>query len=326
MSTASAQTVLILGANGRFGRAAVQAFADAGWHVIAQSRSPAVTPLPRNAEALQCDALDTATLVSACAGRAQVIVNALNPQYTEWETRVGPLTDSVLKVARASGALLMLPGNVYNFGCRLPEQLTETTPQVADTSKARIRIDVERRMREAAADGVRSVVIRAGDFLGGAGPGTWMDMVMARKLDRNVFTYLGSLDLPHAWAYLPDLARVFVKVAERREKLRPFDVLHVEGLTLTGRELHAALERVTGRRLKIAHMPWWLLKLIAPLAPMMRALLEMRYLWDRPHRLNGGKLAQLIGEAPSTPLELVLRDSLSTGKESATGIATASSR
>ena len=33
-------TVLILGARGRFGRAATQAFASAGWTVLAQRRSP----------------------------------------------------------------------------------------------------------------------------------------------------------------------------------------------------------------------------------------------------------------------------------------------
>ena len=31
------RTVLILGANGRFGAAAVKAFADAGWRVLAQA-------------------------------------------------------------------------------------------------------------------------------------------------------------------------------------------------------------------------------------------------------------------------------------------------
>jgi nucleoside-diphosphate-sugar epimerase len=97
-------------------------------------------------------------------------------------------------------------------------------------------------------------------------------------------------------------------------------VLHVEGLTLTGRELHAALEQATGHPLRIAQMPWWLLKLASPLSPMMRALLEMRYLWDRPHRLDGSKLAQLIGKVPSTPLVQIVRDSLTTGKAGAAGM------
>ena len=38
-------TVLVLGAAGRFGAAAVQAFAQAGWRVLAQQRRAPATPL-----------------------------------------------------------------------------------------------------------------------------------------------------------------------------------------------------------------------------------------------------------------------------------------
>lgn len=307
---ASANTVLVLGANGRFGRAAVEAFGNAGWTVLAQSRTPPRQPLPANAVGVQCDALDVERLVRACAGGVTVIVNALNPAYTEWERRVPALADAALRTARATGALLMLPGNVYNFGSRLPATLTEETPFVADTPKARIRIALERQMRAASNAGVKSVVIRAGDFLGGAGPGTWLDMVIAKKLHRRRFTYLGPLDVPHAWAYLPDLARVFVAVAGQRDRLQPFEVFHYAGITCTGSELWKAMENAAGSRLGLTQMPWWPLRLLAPVAPICRALLEMRYLWQRPHRLDEAKLARLIGHVPHTPLEQVLEASL----------------
>lgn len=99
-------------------------------------------------------------------------------------------------------------------------------------------------------------------------------------------------------------------VAERRAGLQPFEVFHYSGLTLTGREFLASLERVTGRTLKAKQMPWWLLKLASPFVPMFRALLEMRYLWQRPRRLHDEKLCRLIGTPPCTPVEQVLRNSL----------------
>ena len=43
---------------------------------------------------------------------------------------------------------------------------------------------------------------------------------------------------------------------------------------------------------------------------MPRALLEMRHLWLRPHRLDETRLAQLIGTVPHTPADQVLRESL----------------
>jgi len=60
-----------------------------------------------------------------------------------------------------SGALLMLPGNVYNFGRELPPVLTPATVERGDVPKARIRIETEARI--AAMPGLHSVVIRAGE-------------------------------------------------------------------------------------------------------------------------------------------------------------------
>ena len=322
MNTNLPPAVLILGTNGRFGRVAAEAFSDAGWQVIAQSRSAPMEPLPRNATALQCDALDTDGIFRRCAGRIDVIVNALNPVYTDWDRLVPPLAKSALELARRTGALLMLPGNVYNFGSELPEVLTEDTPQLPATPKARIRIALERQMQDAAVEGVRSVVIRAGDFLGGSGPGTWFDMVIAKDLRKNKAVYPGPFDVPHAWAYLPDLARVFVAIAARRDALQPFDVFHYSGLTLAGRELLDALERVTGRKLKRSRLPWWMLRLASPFVPMFRAVLEMRYLWWRTHRLEDAKLAGVIGAVPRTAIDEALRNSLPkelVAKDGATG-------
>jgi hypothetical protein len=45
---------------------------------------------------------------------------------------------------------------------------------------------------------VRSIAIRAGDFLGDAG--TWVDLAMAKGLAKGRFTQMGPADLPHAWA------------------------------------------------------------------------------------------------------------------------------
>lgn len=301
--------VLVLGANGRLGLAATRAFAAAGWAVTAQTRRAPREPLPAGVRHLACDALDVAALTEAGRGAA-VIVHALNPDYTHWDTLLPPLTAAVLDVAAATGARLMLPGNVYNFGQRLPAVLRDTTAFEPTNPKAAQRIALEAALATAARErGVKSVVIRAGDFLGDTG--TWLDLAIARRLGRGVLTHLGPDDLEHAWAWLPDLAQVFVQVAERREALPAFHTLHYAGLTLTGRQLHEAFEAALGRPLKAANFPWPLMRALAWLpgrpGAMPRALLEMRHLWQRPHRLDETRLAALIGEVPHTPLAQVLR-------------------
>ncbi|MBI5254997.1 MAG: NAD(P)H-binding protein [Burkholderiales bacterium] len=297
--------VLVLGANGRLGSAAVQAFASAGWQVTAQARQAPRQPLPASVQALQADALDLPAMTRAAQG-VDLIVHALNPDYARWDTLLPPLTDAVIRVAEASGATLMLPGNVYNFGRELPAVLTESTPFVANTPKAAQRIALEAAM---AASRARSIVIRAGDFLGGTG--TWIDLAIGKGLPDCRITQMGPQDLPHAWAWLPDLAQVFVqvaeRVAERPDALPRHAVLHYAGLTLTGAELQAAFEAALHRPLQARAFPWWALRLAAPFSPMMRALSEMRYLWQRPHRLDETRLRALIGPVPHTPLAQVVQ-------------------
>jgi nucleoside-diphosphate-sugar epimerase len=303
--------VMVLGANGRLGRAAVLAFAAAGWQVTAQVRRAPRAPLPAGVRLLECDALDVAALSEAAraGGGLQVIVNALNPDYTQWARLLPPITAATIALAAATGATLMLPGNVYNYGNQLPPVLRDDTPFAATHPKAAQRIALEQALADAArVQGVRSIVIRAGDFLGDAG--TWVDLAMAKGLAKGRFTQMGPTDLPHAWAYLPDLARVFVAVAERRAPLAPHTALNHAGCTLTGAQLQAAFEAALGRPLRRARFPWPLLRLATPFSPMLRALFEMRYLWQRPHRLDDSRLRTLLGEVPQTPLAEVVRHCL----------------
>ena len=302
------QCVMVLGANGRLGRALVLAFAAAGWRVIAQLRRAPRAPLPAGVQVVEADALDVPRLTAAGQG-VDLIINALNPDYTRWATLLPPITAAVIALALATGATLMMAGSVYNFGRQMPPLLNETTPFVANHPKAAQRIALEAALARAAAlHGVRSIVIRAGDFLGDAG--TWLDLAMAKGLAKGRFTQMGPADLPHAWAWLPDLAQVFVAVAGRRADLAPHTVLHHAGLTLTGAELQAAVEAALGRPLQRRAFPWWTLRLAAPVVPMFRALLEMRHLWRRPHRLDDARLRTLLGTLPATPLPAVVAQAL----------------
>ena len=304
----SSPTVLVLGAKGRFGTAAVNAFAAAGWQVRAQSRR-ADASYPAGVTAITADAMDSAALCAAAEG-ADVVINGLSPLYTEWEELARDLADHALKAAKSSDALLMLPGNVYNYGRQIPSELDVDTPQVGDHAKARIRIEIEQQMRDAAADGVSSLVVRAGDFFGGKVGGSWFDLVIAKSLKDEKLVYPGAPDVPHSWSYLPDLAQTFVHLAEQRALFVGAHTVHFDGHTLTGEQLHTEVEAVLGRPLKRATMPWGLVRLAAWFSPMLAATLDMRYLWQRAHRLNDSSLRQHLNSVPHTSLAQALAVSL----------------
>ena len=301
-------TVLILGARGRLGAAVVAAFAAAGWQVLAQARrAPTTQPHPR---VRWIDApLHDAEALSRQAGGASLVVHAVNPPYTQWQAQALPLLCQGLDVAERLGARFMLPGNVYNYGAGMPPRLLPQTPEHPTTRKGRIRFDMEAEMAARGRRGLRSLVLRAGDFFGGEGRGVWFDLVVARDVAKGKVCYPGPLDQAHAWAYLPDLAQAFVAVAARDWPLG-LTRLNFAGHTLTGADLHAALERVAGRSLQHKGLPWGLMRLGGLLIPSWREIVEMEYLWRVPHHLDGADLQAFAGPVPATPLDTALRHSL----------------
>lgn len=315
----SPSSVLILGARGRLGLAAAGAFAQAGWTVHAQVRPGASGPAIAGVQWLGARPDDTAAL-AAWARDAQVVVQGLNPVYTHraWRAELPRLTQAAIDVSRALGATLMLPASVYNFGAGMPPVLHEDTPQVPTTLKGRLRIATERQILEAAQDGaLKAVVIRAGDFFGG-GRGAWLDLVMAKELARGKFTYPGPLDVPTAWAFLPDLARSFVAVAEQQHRLPAFETLHFRGHALTSQDWAAAAGAIAqeqgwlrnGAALRVASLSWPMMRLLALFMPTIAAACEMRYLWRTPHALANDRLLALIGDEPRTPFAVALRAAL----------------
>lgn len=300
-------TIAILGANGRIGAAVAKAFVAAGYDVRAVTRTG--TTSIAGATGVAADALDREALIRAVAG-ADLVFNGLNPLYSDWST-VLPMARNVMAACHAAGAPHLFPGTVYNYGSPIPTVLIEDTPQNPTTEKGRIRVELEELFRrEAEAGRVRTVLLRAGDFFGGTGTGSWFDLVTASRIDKGVFTACGPAHLVHAWAYLPDLAAAFVKLAGKLERLGSYEALHFPGHAVSDLDLKAAAETVLARRLKLAQMPWWLLRAGSPFVPMWKAIVSMSYLRFEPHRLESTRLEGIIGPVPHTPLERAVREAL----------------
>jgi len=163
---------------------------------------------------------------------------------------------------------------------------------------------MERCLRQASSEGVRALVVRAGDFYGPRAGNSWFaqGMVPTAGPVKRVFNP-GRAGVGHAWAYLPDLAETMVRLLERENELADFDAFHFGGTWVAENRLFAeAIRRAAGRpNAKIYPFPWPVVHAMAPFNETAREMREMIYLWRRPLRLVERKLQGFLGDVPGTP-------------------------
>jgi nucleoside-diphosphate-sugar epimerase len=308
---------LIVGATGGFGSHAALALIKHGWTVRALARDPASaaermgtrTPI----DWVKGDAMDPASVVAAAEG-VQLIVHAANPPgYRNWKGTVIPMLASTIAAARASGARILFPASVYNYAPDSGASIGETAPQQPVTRKGRIRARMETMLRDAASEGVRTIVLRAGDFFGPGLGGQAMDWLTVRRSGRVRAVYApGPSHVGHAFAYLPDLGETAARLADREAELPAFAAFHFTGHWLGGAQgLAQSVRRVLDQpKLPIRPFPVAVIRLIAPFNETLRELLEMLYLWKRPIGLDNARLVAFLGEEPHTALDTAMRATL----------------
>lgn len=311
------KTALVIGGAGGIGGEIAYALIAHGWRVRGLARRP--DDAKRRAawvgavEWVAGDAMNAGDVTAAAEGAAVIFHGANPPKYKNWRGLAIPMLRNAIAAARASGARLIYPGSVYNFGPDAGPTIAEASPQHPLTRKGAIRVEMEAMLKAAANDGVRSLVLRAGDYFGPHQPNSWFrDAMVKPAAPLRSVTYPGDAEVGHAWAYLPDLAKTAARLAAIEESLPPFEVLHFGGHWLPrGVEMAEAVRRVCGRPdLPIRRFPWALIYAGAPFVTFFREVIEMRYLWRIPLRLDNAKLVSLIGAEPHTPLDAALRRTL----------------
>lgn len=306
------KTALVLGATGGVGGAVMRRLIACGWRVKALTRRANVD-FPAGCERVVGDAMDFASVASATQD-ASVIVHAVNPPgYRDWDRLVLPMLDNTIRAASISGARILLPGTVYNYGPNVFPNIAEDAPQTPKTCKGLIRVEMEQRLHTAAAQGkCAALIVRAGDFFGPGAANNWFGQGLVAPGGRpTVIRNPGMRGVGHQWAYLPDVAETMVQLLERPD-LPIFDSFHMEGhWDQDGRQMVETIARVLGDpAVPIRPLPWWLLRLAALGATTPREMMEMRYLWQQPVRMTNGRLMATLGSEPRTPLIDAVRATL----------------
>ncbi|MDH4412551.1 MAG: NAD(P)H-binding protein [Rhizobium sp.] len=314
ISSLQAPLALVLGATGGIGGALASALLQRGYRVRAMHRRAESQISARPAyEWVAGDAMRAEDVLKAAEG-ASVIVHGVNPPgYQNWGALVLPMIDHTIAAAKAVGARILMPGTIYNFGPDAFPLIAEDSRQEPDTVKGRIRVELERRLEQAAGEGVPVILVRAGDFFGPDAGNNWFaqGLVQPGKPVRFVVNP-GRRGVGHAWAYLPDVAETFMRLLDRADELPRFARFHMDGFyDADGTEMVAAIGRAVGRPGIFAFgFPWRLAGLARPFVPLIRELHEMRYLWRQTIRLYNSRLVDFLGEEPQTPIDVAVTATL----------------
>ena len=291
--------VTILGINGHIGHHVAKAFVEAGWDVAGFGRADR---LPVTGVRFIKGDADSVADIRAAIGDSEVVVNALNLPYHQWDKgRMEAQTAKVIEAMGTDGKTMLFPGNIYNYS-HAHRVLTPDLPQQPPTPRGEIRKRVETMLRHAAEHAhMQVIILRAGDFFGPESSGDWYDQVILRDAAKGKAAIPGKKGVGHSWAYLPDLGKAFEKLAWHRQELGAFETFHFAGSFVTPEQLSAAIVKAAAVPLRASGFPWLVLSVLGLANPIMREVAKMGYLWQHPMELKDPRLERILGPDFGTP-------------------------
>lgn len=216
-----------------------------------------------------------------------------------WRAELPLAEQSVLAAAGRVGAVVVFPESLYSYG-PVDGPITEHLPRSATRGKLGVRSEL---LRARAASSTPSVSVAASDFYGPevrtAHAG---ERLVPAILAGKPVTMIGSLDQPHSFTYVPDLAAAMIRAAERPQLWGR--VLHAPtGPAPTQREIATAFAEAAGLPApKLSALPTWALPAVGLVSREVRELADTSYMFGRPFVLDSSSSEELLGLAP-TPLD-----------------------
>ncbi|WP_449394260.1 NAD-dependent epimerase/dehydratase family protein [Devosia riboflavina] len=293
--------VTVLGSNGHIGNAAMIAFRDAGWSVTGLGRT---NRKPVGGTTFVAGDADDVAVVRAAIADADVVVHALHLPYHQWGNgRSEKQLQVVIDALGNSGKTLLFPGTIYNYRAG-DRTISPATRQSAEAPRGEIRIRLETLLREASAAGkFQTIILRGGDFFGPGNRGEWFEVAMMMDIAKGKLYNMGALNLRHSWAYLPDLARAFTVLAEKRATLGEFENFHFSGHWVSHGQMMGAIQTALPEKVAVSPLQWWMIRAVGLFNPIMRDIYRMRYLWLNEMELVDPRLDGILGADFGTPFE-----------------------
>ena len=293
---------------GPTGKATAERLSAQGREITVAQRSKPKA-LPRGAAFAACDALDPASVLAAAQGSAEIVVAIGMPYESKlWQEAWPKAIGNFVAACEKTGARMVFIDNLYMYGPQTAP-LVETMPLTSYGMKPAARSAATRVWMEAAARGrLRVAALRAPDFYGPDVPWAYLgDSTIGALAKGRPASWVGSPDIPHDYAYVPDVARAATNLVEAPDSAFG-QAWHVPCAPIrTTREILQIAADALGVPLRIRALPAPLLAPLGLFSPFLREMREMRFQWDRPYRVDASKFAKAFW-SDATPFETGVRE------------------
>ncbi len=289
---------------GPTGEATVEQLLARGQAVrVAQRKRPA--NLPPGVAFINCDALNVDDVKRAVAGAEQAVITVGFEYLAEiWKVVWPKAMRNFVAAAEIENIRMVMVDNLYMYGPQ-DEPLHEDMPLTSYGKKPVVRAEVTRIWQKAARErGIRFAALGAPDFYG---PGVQRshigDSGLGLIAKGKAATMIMGLDRPHAFAYVPDIARAVLSLLDAGDDAFN-QIWHVPcAPTRTPRELLQMGADAVGQKMKVMAMPTLMLRVVGLFSPFLRECIEMRFTWNRPYHVDATKFSRRFW-SDATPFEV----------------------
>jgi nucleoside-diphosphate-sugar epimerase len=311
--TANSDLHVVLGASGGAGSAIARALHEAGLPTRAVNRSGSAD-VPDGVELVAADITDTAGAERAVAGAA-VVYMAAQPAYHRWPEEFPSMLATVIDAVATEQAKLMMVDNLYGYGPGAGT-MSEATEERATDAKGTVRRAMTRTLLDAHQSGrLRVAIGRASDYFGPrAGNSAITALAIEPVATGKTIRWTGSLEAPHSAAYLPDIARAYVKLGtDERADGRIWILPHTRAVT--GTEFLGLVNAALPQPLKTGVISKIMLRMAAPFHRISKETLGILYQWTDPFIVDDRKFHDTFGPFVTTPLDTAVADTVAWNRD-----------
>jgi nucleoside-diphosphate-sugar epimerase len=218
-------------------------------------------------------------------------------------------TQKVIEAASQNKAMIIFPGNVYNYGNMAV--ISEDSIENPCSKKGVLRVEIEKMLRDAAQAGKCKVLnVCLSDFWGPNVLNEGIRPIFENALKGKSLPYMIRTDIPHQLVFTKDAAEMMVRLMQRG-MIEPYEKYNYGG------QIQPDMKSFLNRISRLANSPEqisihskWIFSILGLFVPMLKEVKEMLYLFEGTVILNDTKVRNIFPDFRETPLDEAITETL----------------